>query len=480
MSLEGILTVVAILLAVLSIGDPVQRLAMHILLPWRGMIAIVIMLFVLGFVDKLLPPWEWRPVLFTLITVGLLAAGIIESLHFWQRGIIPARHLPKLRILLKTALLENRLSEAERVLRANKAQLARIDMETSLLLFDPCLITAFFNAGSPFHLELLADNAFRAGAPNRFRESDLVMRELLKNEHSPLRSVINAQTSADEHHQASPAGERLIEGTFQNPSWYTETRADYGLIVTAIEELNSGKYDEEYNKNGRLYKATQGRSRRATCSIYHSEKAQVLGITSAINNQFEADLYSSNFFQLFDAITEHSRYDETIWESDLSNREHPTPYAYLLYTISHDLEQLVELAINAGTSRTVAQWTITPPGQVAEQLIGTWSFCIWIIAHSENKVGDRFRDDLIEAYLVFILQLGWAPQDIYHQNPSGTIAGLQEWLDLLTNKIRERFGGRQKEEDLLATIISKLDIGKQYVQKGRSWLVQHIGISGNS
>jgi hypothetical protein len=81
---------------------------------------------------------------------------------------------------------------------------------------------------------------------------------------------------------------------------------------------------------------------------------------------------------------------------------------------------------------------------------------------------------------VFILQLGWAPQDIYHQNPPGTIAGLQEWLDLITNNVRERFGGRQKEKEILTTITSKLDTGKQYVQKGRSWLVQHIGLNGDS
>ena len=44
-----------------------------------------------------------------------------------------------------------------------------------------------------------------------------------------------------------------MEKTFQDPAWYSETRADYPLVISAIEALRSGKLDSEYNNIGRDY-----------------------------------------------------------------------------------------------------------------------------------------------------------------------------------------------------------------------------------
>jgi len=44
----------------------------------------------------------------------------------------------------------------------------------------------------------------------------------------------------------------------------------------------------------------------------------------------------------------------------------------------------------------------------------TWSFCVWSFADSDGQVSTIFRDSIIQEYLKFILELGWALNEVYH------------------------------------------------------------------
>ena len=55
-----------------------------------------------------------------------------------------------------------------------------------------------------------------------------------------------------------------------------------------------------------------------------------------------------------------------------------------------------------------------------------WSSCVGCIAGSEGQVSEDFRPVVIEGYLVFILELGWQPSEVYSA-PADEVEGLDVW-----------------------------------------------------
>jgi hypothetical protein len=167
----------------------------------------------------------------------------------------------------------------------------------------------------------------------------LWFRELLRVA-SPLRSAVVKHYGGLENLDYTDAERELMEKTFLNPKWYLETRADYPLVISAIEELNSCKLDTEYNDVGRAYETSQGMSRRSQCPVYLAVKTIVLAIQAAIEQRAHGDFYVTDLLDMFRAVQGHSKFNKEIWEGDRSNREFPTPFAYLLYEIAGDLRDL--------------------------------------------------------------------------------------------------------------------------------------------
>lgn len=195
----------------------------------------------------------------------------------------------------------------------------------------------------------------------------------------------------------------------------------------------------------------------------------MLAIEAALEGRIEKDFYVSDLFDIFRAVQERSKFDETVWRSPLSNRGFPTPYAYLLYTITADLDDLSCTAVQEATSRTAPQ-RVEAPGQVARALAQCWSFCVWNIADSQQRVAPDFRDCMIEQYLVFILKLGWEPSEVCLGLADGA-DGLQVWRDLFLKELKKRFAGDRPERiDALNSAMKSLDHGKRYVFEGYSWL----------
>jgi hypothetical protein len=266
-----------------------------------------------------------------------------------------------------------------------------------------------------------------------------------------------------------------MEKTFQNPKWFFETGAHYPLDMSALEALRSAKLDTEYNGVGRNYETNQGVSTRSHCPVYLAVKTHVLAIEAALDAKEESDFYLSDLFDIFQAVQERSEFKKAVWENPLSNREYPTPYAYLLYQISSDFEDLsrkaLKKATSGGTNGSPRRAGI--PGRVAQDLARIWSLAVWSIADSQCQVGLQFRNHVIERYLLFILELGWGPSEIYF-GPENNVEGLDIWRDLFLSELQALFTPDDSRRTALDESLESLDQGKRYVFNGYDWLKEKL------
>src|SRR5258708_25557875 len=410
MTLAALLTVFSVTLAIFSLARPVGRRSLALFVrAWR-MVAAVCLSFVCIIVrDALLslkPPFGWRPNLIEFgLSVGAFLAPVAIALwcwSTWNRAKLTRKNIGRLGSVLKAALREEEFDEVERIISKNQDRLDQLSANAATALFNSRIVVALVGSDSLAHLELLSNTKFLTSLNNRSGAVDVVVRELLRAPVSPLRSAVVSRYGGLENLEYTDAERTLMEKTFLNPKWYLETRADYPLVISAIEELNSGQLDTEYNNVGRAYETSQGTSRRSQCPVYLAAQTIVLSIEAAIEQRAQGDFYVSDLHDIFHAVQEHSKFNKETWESDLANSEFPTPFAYLLYEIAYDLRTLSCAAVQSATSKT-APHQLAPPDRIAHDLARMWSYCVWSIADSENQVSPSFRDSIIREYLKFIL-----------------------------------------------------------------------------
>jgi len=483
-TLEALLTFFGILIAILAIARPVQRASLKLFLRvWQWVLVGAILLSVALIVCRD-APLGWRP-LFGLsfsaaifdLSLGAFAAPVLAAWccwKAWDRAKLTRNRAGLVESVFKVALREREFDEVERIVRKNLGRLTQLPVSATTVLFDPAIVAALVDSHSLVHLELLANMEFLNSLENRFGAVDVVVRQLLRSGVSPLRSAVVNRYGGLEQLAYSDSERELIEKTFQNPTWYFEASAHYPLVILAIETLRSGKLDANYNEVGRGYEATQGVSERAYCCIYLAVKTEVLAIEAALEGRSENDFYVSDLFQIFDAVLERSRFTKAVWESPLSNPEFPTPYAYLLYEITADFRALSAAAIRVATSHTFPSQA-QEPGRVAQDLAQNWSFCIWRIADSEDRVSLPFRNDVTEEYLKFVLALHGQPSEVYAGSVSSTVEGLRAWRDLFLHELKSRFGSsRTGEKTALREAFDSLDQGKRYISEGSAWLEEEL------
>jgi len=478
MTLEALLTFFGILLAALAIARPVQHRSLSLFIPrWPLTLALLTSLALIICHDAPFgrPPlfgWPLERVMFGL-TLGAFLVPVIGALWCWQtwrHAKLTKRNAAGVEEVFKAALREREFDEVERILRRNQGRLAVLPAGASSVLFDRAMVRALVDSHSLVHLELLADKQFYRILENPHIAVDAVVRELLHSDVSPIRSAVVSRYGGLDPFKYTDNERSLMERTFQNPTWYHETSAQYPLAVSAWEALRSGKYDADYNDLGRDYEARQGVSKRAFCPIYLAVKAQVLAVDSALHARDERDFYVSNLFDAFRFVQERSRFDERVWGSALANWEFPTPFAYLLYEVAYDLESLACTAVEKAIRTSGDTTAIDPPGRVARDLAANWSCCVWSIANSKQQVSERFRNSLIREYLNFILKLGWGPGEICFRGQVPQ-EGLDEWRDLFWSELAERFRGREFVHWMsLQEALLSLDQGKGYVFEGGPWL----------
>lgn len=410
------------------------------------------------------------------LTLGAFAAPVLAALccwKAWDRAKLTRKRADLVESVFKVALREHEFDEVERIVRKNLGRLTQLPVSAATVLFDPAIVAALVDSHSLVHLELLADMKFLNSLENRFGAVDVVVRRLLQSRVSPLRSAVIRRYNGLEHLAYSDSERALIEKTFQNPTWYFEASAHYPLIILAIETLRGGHLDTDYNEVGRDYEATQGVSKRAFCPIYLAVKTEVLAIEAAIEGRIERDFYVSDLFQLFSAVLERSRFAKAVWENPLGNWEFPTPYAYLLYEINADFRALSTTAIRVSTAHNNSSQA-AEPGRVAHDLAQNWSFCIWRIANSKDRVSAAFRNDVIEGYLKFVLALHTQPNEAL-PGSVGTVEGLSNWCHLFLQELKSRFGSSwTSEKATLRAAFDSLDQGKHYISQGSAWLEQEL------
>jgi hypothetical protein len=473
MSLDGLLTFISIVVAIYAIPGQTQRRSMYMLVSWQVLIILTLLsatfllspgtLSLLGY--ELLP---WSTTLFPILAFVFPVAALIVGIVQWLRARLNNRSDQKFRDFLTSCLRENIYDEAERVLRKNKKRLQTVlKPDTLKLVFDRKFVSRLCQSRSWLHLDLLADEKLLNILPNRFAAVDAVIREMLNADESPLRSAVIHAFGGEEHRDYSTEQKTLIEATLQNPKWYHAVSAHYPILISAMEQLNSGKIDSVYNVYDKNYVAIQGVSNRARCAVWLAIKAHVLAIRTAINQRYNEDFYVSDLMELFHAIRERSVYSQVTWEGERACLDSPTPYAYLLYQITQDFYRLSCAAVKAATNDD----KISKPNQIVRQLAPIWAFCALDVARSTKNVSERFKLGLLSEYLEFLLQLGFGQYLIYGLSSQGTISGLDEWRDLYANELKVHFLNADFiAQDVLIKAINRLDTGKQYIFAGKSWL----------
>jgi hypothetical protein len=476
-TLEALLTFIGILVGVLAIARPVQRRSLTLFVPlWVLPVAIGLSLLLLIFRDApfgVVPPFGWP---LSLVLYGLTLGAFLIPVgaavwgwFSWYRARLSGNRMRRVEGVFQTALREREFDEVERILRRNEQTLDRLPPSAATVLFRPAMVKALVDSYSMMHLELLANMKFLRSLENRFGAVEVVVRELLRCDSSPLLAAVVERYGGVEHLVYSDSERRLIEKTFENPEWYVAANAHYPLIMAAMEQLRSGELDVRYNGVDRDYEATQGISSRSTCAIYLAVKTEVIAIETALGKRVEADFYISDLSQIFGAVLERSKFAEDVWESPLSNSEFPTPYAYLLYEIASDLRALSAKALRSAT-RDGEPPVVGAPGRVARDLAQSWSFCIWNIAESEGWVSPAFRKDAIGQYLVFILELHGEPSEIYAGPVEIATKDLVSWRDLFLSELQQRMAGNARRGDAIREAFDSLDRGKMYVFHGYEWL----------
>jgi hypothetical protein len=479
-TLEALLTFIGILVGVFAIARPVQRRSLALFLPlWVLPLAISLSFVLLIFRDApfgLNPPFGW-PI--PLVLYGLTLAAFVIPVgaaawcwFSWHRARLSGNRMKRVEEIFQTALREREFDEVERILRRNEQGLERLAPSAASVLFRPAMVNALVESYSMIHLELLAHTKFLKSLENRFGSVEVVVRELLRSDSSPLLAAVVERYGGVEHLAYSDSERELMEKTFGNPEWYVAANAHYPLIISAMERLRSGKADVRYNDVGRDYEATQGISSRSSCPIYLAVKTEVIAIESALEKRVEKDFYVSDLSQIFGAVLERSNFAENVWESPIGNSEFPTPYAYLLYEITSDLHALAVKALQSATDGEPP--VVAAPGRVARDLAQSWSFCIWDIADSEGRVSPEFRKNAIRQYLLFILELHGEPSEVYSGPVGIDTKALVSWRDLFLNQLQQRMAGGSTRGEAIGEAFDSLDRGKMYVSHGYQWLEKEL------
>jgi hypothetical protein len=199
----------------------------------------------------------------------------------------------------------------------------------------------------------------------------------------------------------------------------------------------------------------------------------VIAIEAAIKGQARDDFYVTDLWDIFRSVQERSKYKESVWRDPRSNREFPTPFAYLLYEITADLRDLSSTAVREAASKPELLET-EKYGRPGRDLVLTWSLCISSIADSGDQVSPEFRHDAIRQYLLFVLALGWQPNEV-SPGLGNDDCDFDEWRDLFLRDLKARFRSpNDVEREALKNAFESLDRGKYFVLEGYDWLENEL------
>jgi len=456
LSFEGLLALIGIIIAVYALAQPIQRQSIRLLVPIKVLIlsifisaGLLIWRYSVGAFGYKFFPWSD----FASMVGGffLPIIGVIVAYIFWHRAKLSVNKNRGFRKFILTCIKENKYDELLRILDKNRESAAKVlQGETLGLLFKRKFIKNAIDAQNWMHLRLLSNEKIIEKLTDRLGAINNLMRELVAAEDSLLHFAITSKYGGREHVRASEEEWKLIHRTLENPKWYMCLRADYPLMVYAYETIASNKLDRAYNLKDDLYIFQQGESTRLRCPIYIALKTHVLMLKEAIKIEGEDDYYVSDFWDLFQAVCEHSKYDNEVWEDQDANREYPTPFAFLMKEMLYDLKDLCQECSEQGQR---------PPGRIGDDLIRTWATCVSFLGNSSDEVSDRFKIECLGYYLGYTMEM----MEAYDKAKGIKKENLKLWQDELIDELRRFRGGDERLREILIQSMNELDYGKRYI-----------------
>lgn len=475
LTLDGILALLGLLLAVFALAGATQRRSLFILLPmrrllfWLGAAVFAVLL------PDVLRMFGFEPSpLFAIglpiaafgIAVGVTAFGFIK----WGRGAIPLKSVAALEELALASLNEGNFDEVGRLMRLNIQTLRSASEDALVALFDPKLVAAMVERRNYAHLELLGDENAFGTRHAALTGIDVVAHALLHADPSPIASVIVKALGGDERHAALTSEKALAERTYGNWRWYTASRSAQIVAVIGYEALMTGRYDTAYNLADSHYQTPNGTSGRIKCPAYRAialhylalEKAQRYGVIDGAD--------PNDFFSVFKAAYARSRVSKA-WDSPL--KDAPTPFAYLMHETLRSLQLLARdcyaHAMGDSSFRDEHECDIPVPPQaegVFKRTCENWALCLWFLTTEANHVPDKFIVEGISQYMNEALQFGFEQGAEPRRTHYAEVA-----VDAFQHHLQE-----DHLIQLTREAIDSLDHGKRYVSNGRAWLRTRLGI----
>jgi hypothetical protein len=476
-NLESLLTFFALLAAAVAVMGPVQRRSLLMFVP-RWMLPVTTLAALAFLIARdiplgVIPPFGWRldmvTYLLTLAAFLLPLAGAFTAWILWLNAKLTSRNLSELEPFLQTALREGELDEVDRVLQKNSNRLSNIPSGAATLLFSPRLVQRMVTSHSFIHLALLSQRQFMEPLENRLVAVENVVRELLLAQASPLQSAVVARFGGNEHLQCTDDEGRLIEATFENPTWYHDTNAHYPLIITAINQIESGELNAPYNLPDESYIAHQGVSKRSTCPLYLAIKTEVIALEAVVKAADERDFYISDLWQILMKIYEHTKWDSNVVNPPLFG-EPTTPYSYLLNEIASDFEKLTENAVQISLKENGTSLTSSKPDGTGRTLVKFWCLSVWELMSEANRLDPNLLDRIVERYIRFMFALGWQTTEVIY-NAGQAVPTLNEWRDVLFEEFKDCLNSPKPEHfKVLHRVFENLDFGKPFILDGYDWL----------
>ncbi len=467
MTLEGLLAVAGVVVAVYAVARPVQRRSISLFLPvWLMPVSLIlpagILLWKEGarvFGYEFFP---WSDFGLTLITFTLPIIATCVAVGLWHNARITQSKDRRFRDFIVTCLREGEFDELVRIIHRNIERLAvTCTPDTLDLLFEPRFVEAMVHARTWIHLRLLADNRLLDRLGNRVQTlAGCVLRELLFADNSPLRGSVIVEEGGDETLHYTDAEDDLIASTLRHPQWYHRCRVGYQLLIGACERIDSGELDIVYNKPDSRYVTHQGVATRTRCPVFLAEKtiAHVLKISLQTGNASAQDTHvdAADLYQLFMAVHDHSKYSPETWDEPDGFGDYPTPFGFVLAQILMDYERACREAWRNSDCGA------RHPSEAVLPVARMWAYCVMFLAKDGGRVSRKLRIGGAISYLDWTLERQHASQE------SDSKAA---WAKVFVDGLKEAVQSCGSEgSDFLTQATNGLDICKPHILGCDEWL----------
>lgn len=471
LTLDGLLALAAILVAILAIPRPVQRATLLLLAPKKRIIlSLSLSLVLIVWRDLrlgLAPPFGWQRALVTYF-LGLSAflsplAAIIWGIWKWHRPSLSKSQLSEFRGVIDAATREGEFAELERVVHANMERMQDLPPDGRSTLFNEHVVEGCTASRSLIHLRLLGSNKFRKDLPGTMRAVDIVTRSLLKQSWSPLYRLAESRYGDFDVRPLPKDHEHLLNQTFLSPEWYIATRAGYPLLMIVKEECESGKWDIRYNRNDPSYCAIQGRPSRFECPIFVASKAIAASLlavvkestTTAVN---ATDIYATDLYSCVQILSK--RLDDRACRQACKCDDRP--FVYLLTQVMSDIDGIACKSV----AHEATDLKLDAPAHISCQVVEAWGHCLGAI-HNSSLCASK-KEKLIEPFFRFLLTVGWRFSELDHfYNGS---AGLETWASTYAISWRKSSFDAQERHEIVEIGKEGLDHFKPYIGDHIRWL----------